>query len=65
MTSTSNVPIVFWQVTVIDQHKLPHVFTTITAKTAEDMAVIIKDMHIRGAGLVGASAGAGMVRSNV
>eukprot|EP00041_Stephanoeca_diplocostata_P036449 m.1332529 g.1332529 ORF g.1332529 m.1332529 type:complete len:385 (-) comp24869_c0_seq11:5937-7091(-) len=48
------------EVTVIDQHKLPHIFETITAKTAQDMAVIIKDMHIRGAGLVGASAGAGM-----
>eukprot|EP00038_Savillea_parva_P021643 m.35723 g.35723 ORF g.35723 m.35723 type:complete len:401 (+) comp5317_c0_seq1:85-1287(+) len=48
------------EVTVIDQQVLPHCFETITVGTYEDMARVIKNMRIRGAGLVGAAAGAGM-----
>lgn len=47
-------------VVIIDQRKLPHVFETETIGTVDGMFLAIRDMHVRGAGLVGASAGAGM-----
>lgn len=47
-------------VCVIDQRKLPFNYETLDVKTAEEMAFVIKDMVIRGAGLIGASAGYGM-----
>jgi methylthioribose-1-phosphate isomerase len=47
-------------VRVIDQRYLPHQFVLEDLKTLEDMAVAIRDMHIRGAGLIGAAAGYGM-----
>ncbi|KAJ1469941.1 hypothetical protein T484DRAFT_1849821 [Baffinella frigidus] len=47
-------------VRIIDQRKLPHLFEIEDLRTWEEMAVAIKDMHVRGAGLVGASAGFGM-----
>ncbi len=38
---------------VIDQTKLPHKQETVTLKTAEDTVIAIKDMIIRGAGVIG------------
>jgi len=45
---------------IIDQRKLPHKFVIEDLKTSEDFATAIKEMHVRGAGLIGASAGYGM-----
>lgn len=45
---------------VIDQRCLPHKFVIEDLKSAEDVARAIKDMHVRGAGLIGATAGYGM-----
>jgi len=45
---------------VIDQRHLPHAFVIEDITTVKQMAVAIKDMHVRGAGLIGASAGYGM-----
>jgi len=47
-------------VQVIDQRYLPHRFVVEDLTTLEDMAVAIADMHVRGAGLIGAAAGYGM-----
>lgn len=38
---------------VIDQTKLPHIKEDVTLKSAEDCVVAIKDMIIRGAGVIG------------
>jgi len=48
----------FWldenkNVVVIDQTKLPFVYETITLKSANDAIVAIKDMIVRGAGVIG------------
>jgi len=45
---------------IIDQRKLPHDFVIEDLTTVEAMAVAIKEMHLRGAGLIGAAAGYGM-----
>lgn len=45
---------------IIDQRKLPHEFIVEDISTVDQMAVAIKDMHLRGAGLIGAAAGYGM-----
>jgi len=45
---------------IIDQRKLPHDFIIEDLKTVEQTAIAIKDMHVRGAGLIGATAGYGM-----
>ncbi|RUA28495.1 MAG: S-methyl-5-thioribose-1-phosphate isomerase [Bacteroidetes bacterium] len=45
---------------IIDQRKLPFEFEIEEIKTVKEMAVAIKDMHLRGAGLIGAAAGFGM-----
>ena len=45
---------------IIDQRWLPHQFKIEQLKTVEDVATAIKDMHIRGAGLIGATAAYGM-----
>lgn len=45
---------------IIDQRHLPHNFVIEELKTVDDFATAIKDMHVRGAGLIGASAGFGM-----
>ena len=45
---------------IIDQRYLPHQFVIEDLKTVDDMAIAIKDMHLRGAGLIGAAAGFGM-----
>lgn len=47
-------------VKIIDQRKLPHEFVVEDLRSVEDLARAIKDMHVRGAGLIGATAGWGM-----
>ncbi len=47
-------------VQIIDQRHLPHKFVIEDLKTVTDVARAIKDMHVRGAGLIGATAGFGM-----
>jgi len=47
-------------VQLIDQRFLPHDFVTEEVATVEQMATAIREMHVRGAGLIGASAGYGM-----
>ncbi len=47
-------------VQLIDQRFLPHQFVTKQIRTVEQMATAIREMHVRGAGLIGASAGYGM-----
>jgi methylthioribose-1-phosphate isomerase len=47
-------------VQLIDQRFLPHRFVIEDVRTVEQMATAIRDMHVRGAGLIGASAGYGM-----
>jgi len=54
-----------WPVTegliqIIDQRWLPHRFILEDLTTCEQAAVAIADMHVRGAGLIGATAGYGM-----
>lgn len=48
------------RVKIIDQRYLPHKFIIETISTTKDMAKAIKDMHLRGAGLIGAAAGYGV-----
>jgi methylthioribose-1-phosphate isomerase len=45
---------------LIDQRFLPHQFVIEEVGTPEEMATAIKEMHVRGAGLIGAAAGYGM-----
>jgi methylthioribose-1-phosphate isomerase len=47
-------------VQIIDQRDLPHRFVVEDLVTTDDVAAAIKDMHVRGAGLIGATAGYGM-----
>ncbi len=47
-------------VQIIDQRNLPHEFIIEDLRTVDDFARAIKDMHVRGAGLIGATAGYGM-----
>ncbi len=47
-------------VRVIDQRFLPHKFIIEDLKTLDNAATAIKEMHVRGAGLIGATAGYGM-----
>jgi len=47
-------------VQLIDQRFLPHEFVIEQIHTVEQMATAIREMHVRGAGLIGASAGYGM-----
>src|SRR6184192_682747 len=47
-------------VQLIDQRFLPYRFVIEDVRTVEQMATAIRDMHVRGAGLIGASAGYGM-----
>jgi methylthioribose-1-phosphate isomerase len=47
-------------VQLIDQRFLPHRFVVEDVTTVEQMADAIRQMHVRGAGLIGASAGYGM-----
>src|SRR5947208_10661235 len=45
---------------LIDRRFLPHRFVVEEVSTVEQMADAIRQMHVRGAGLIGASAGYGM-----
>lgn len=45
---------------IIDQRYLPHQFIIEEIETVDQMATAIKDMHLRGAGLIGAAAGFGI-----
>ena len=47
-------------VRIINQLVLPHEFEIIELATAEDAGVAILEMQVRGAGLIGATAGFGM-----
>ena len=47
-------------VEIIDQRRLPHRFEIERLSTPSEMATAIRDMHIRGAGAIGAAAGFGM-----
>lgn len=48
------------QICIIDQRKLPYDFIVEKITTVEQMTCAIRDMHVRGAGLIGAAAGFGM-----
>ncbi len=45
---------------IIDQRRLPFSFVVVELRTVDDVAVAIKDMLVRGAGCIGATAGYGM-----
>jgi len=45
---------------IIDQRNLPHEFIIEDLTSVDDFARAIKDLHVRGAGLIGATAGYGM-----
>jgi len=47
-------------VQIIDQRLLPHKFVIEDLKTVNNFVKAIKDMHVKGAGLIGATAGYGM-----
>ncbi|MEA3430080.1 MAG: S-methyl-5-thioribose-1-phosphate isomerase [Nanoarchaeota archaeon] len=47
-------------VKIIDQRWLPHKFVIEDIKTVNEMYTAIREMHLRGAGLIGAAAGYGM-----
>ncbi len=47
-------------VQIIDQRSLPHHFVIEDIATVPQMCSAIRDMHVRGAGLIGAAAGYGM-----
>lgn len=49
-----------WSVGIIDQQKLPHRFEVIDLKGLNDAARAIKDMSVRGAPLIGATAAFGL-----
>ena len=48
------------RVKIIDQRRLPFEFVIETLATVEDAARAIREMHVRGAGLIGAAAAFGM-----
>lgn len=48
------------QICIIDQRQLPHEFVVEILAASEQAVTAIKDMHVRGAGLIGATAGFGM-----
>jgi len=47
-------------VQIIDQRRLPYEFIIEDLKTVDDVYIAIKEMHVRGAGLIGATGGYGM-----
>ncbi|MDP2148339.1 MAG: S-methyl-5-thioribose-1-phosphate isomerase [Parvibaculum sp.] len=49
-----------WSVEIIDQTRLPHEFSVIRLQTADDAARAIKEMQVRGAPLIGATAAYGL-----
>src|SRR6266576_3435240 len=52
-------------VQLIDQRFLPDRFVIEDVSTVEQMVTAIRDMHVRGAGLIGASAGFGMYLATI
>jgi methylthioribose-1-phosphate isomerase len=52
-------------VQLIDQRFLPHRFVIEDVSTVEQMVTAIREMHVRGAGLIGASAGYGMYLATI
>ncbi len=52
-------------ISIIDQRYLPHRFVTENLHTVSEMVHAIKDMHVRGAGLIGAAAGYGMYLATI
>jgi methylthioribose-1-phosphate isomerase len=52
-------------VQLIDQRFLPHRFAMEEVSTVEQMVTAIREMHVRGAGLIGASAGYGMYLATI
>jgi methylthioribose-1-phosphate isomerase len=52
-------------VQLIDQRFLPHRFMIEEVNTVTEMATAIREMHVRGAGLIGASAGYGMYLATI
>src|SRR5437867_12588859 len=52
-------------VQLIDQRFLPHRFVIEEVRTVEQMATALREMHVRGAGLIGASAGYGMYLATI
>ncbi len=48
------------KICIIDQRHLPHLFVIETLTTVNETVTAIKDMYVRGAGLIGATAGFGM-----
>ncbi len=53
------------QVQIIDQRLLPFEFVVETLRNVDDVARAIRDMHVRGAGLIGATAAFGMYLATV
>jgi methylthioribose-1-phosphate isomerase len=49
-----------WTVQIIDQTRLPHEFVIVDLKTAQDAAVAIRDMQVRGAPLIGVTGAYGL-----
>ncbi len=49
-----------WTVEIIDQTKLPHEFIIVQLRSLQDAALAIKDMWVRGAPLIGATAAYGV-----
>jgi methylthioribose-1-phosphate isomerase len=47
-------------ISIIDQRQLPHKFIMEDLHSLNDFVTALKDMHVRGAGLIGATAGYGM-----
>src|SRR6201984_757074 len=52
-------------VQLIDQRFLPHRFVIEEVGAVEQMATAIREMHVRGAGLIGAAAGYGMYLATI
>src|SRR5467141_127482 len=52
-------------VQLIDQRFLPHRFVIEDVSTVEQMVTAIREMHVRGAGLIGATAGYGMYLATI
>jgi methylthioribose-1-phosphate isomerase len=52
-------------ISIIDQRYLPHRFVTEDIHTVREMEQAINDMHVRGAGLIGAAAGYGMYLATI
>jgi methylthioribose-1-phosphate isomerase len=52
-------------VNIIDQRMVPHRFVIEKLHTASEVVHAIRDMHVRGAGLIGATAGYGMYLATI